>query len=426
MSAQKVLIKQAKVIDPRSEHHNKVVDLLLEGGRIKQIADQIEDQGAQEFKAPNLHVSIGWLDMRANFNDPGYEDREDLFSGAAAAAQGGFTSVALSPETLPVTDNKAAIQYLLKPNKNIAIRLLPIGSFSKGLKGEELSEIYDMKAAGAIAFSHGNKAVNNSALMRLALLYNREIGPALQVLSQDESIRSNGQMHEGEKSTWLGLKGIPALAESIGLSRDIALAEYCEAPVHFQGISSKEGLELIQMGQAKGLKLSADVNLMNLVFSDEDLESYDTNLKVYPPLRSKNDQQALIEGIKKGEIKAICSNHQPRTIEEKRCEFDIARFGAATLEGFFGALNKACGEDLGLDKLIEAISRGPREVLKYQENLSVAEGQEAELTFFDPDLDYEFDPATKQSKGANYPFKNMNLKGKALAIYQNEQLSILA
>lgn len=422
MSAQKFLIKNAKVIDPRSSFHQKVVDLLLSEGKIEKIGSNLSDPKAQEFSADNLHLSIGWLDLRANFNDPGNEDREDLNSGAAAAAQGGFTSVALSPDTNPTVDHKAAIQYLAKHNPYLPVKVLPMGAFSKGLKGEELSEIYDMKAAGAVGFSHGTKAVTNSALMRLALLYNREIGPALQVLSQDKGIRANGQMHEGEKSTWLGLKGIPELAESLGIARDIALADYCLAPLHLQALSSKEAVELLEKAQAKGLDISADVNLLNLVYTDEALESYDSNLKVYPPLRSAADREALIAALKKGSIKAIASNHQPRTIEEKRCEFDLAAFGAASLEGFFGALNASCGNELGLDRIIELISMGPREVLNYQTDLKIEEGATVELSLFDPELSYTLEASNLKSKGANNPFLGMSLKGKALAIYQNQQL----
>ncbi len=426
MSAQKYLIKKARVIDSRSSHHLQVVDLLLANGEILEIGSELKDSEAEVFEAPNLHISIGWLDLRANFNDPGNEDREDIQSGATAAARGGFTSVALSPETNPVIDNKAAVQYLLKQAEGQMVNLLPIAAFSKDLKGEELSEVYDMKATGAIAFSHGGSAVSNSALMRLALLYNREIGPALQILSQDKTIRSNGQMHEGDKSTWLGLKGIPALSESLAVNRDIALAEYCQSPIHFQAISSAEALKIIEEKQAAGQAISADVNLMNLLFSEEDLKQYDSNLKVYPPLRSQADQKALIEALKKGSLSAIASNHQPRTIEEKRCEFDLAKFGAATLEGFFGALNAKWGSELGLDRIIELISQGPRKILDYQRDLKIEKGAKVELSLFDPELDYSWSDLQLHSKAANYPFKSLKLKGKAVAIYQKSELRKLA
>lgn len=426
MSAKALLIKSARIIDAKSPFNDKVMDLWIEGDSIIDIAASIDDKGDCEiFEAENLHLSIGWMDLRANFNDPGHEDRESIESGAWAAAQGGFTNVALSPQTEPSVDSKASVHYILKQNPDLPINLIAIGAFSKGLKGDELSEIYDMKAAGATAFSHGNRAVSNSALMRLALLYNREIGPALQVLAQESSMRANGQMHEGEKSTWLGLKGIPDLAESLAIARDLALAEYCESPIHFQALSSKKGLELIREAQEKGQRVSADVNLMNLIYTDADLESYDTNLKVYPPLRSTEDRKALIEGLKAGHIKAIASDHTPLTVEEKRCEFDIAYFGAASLEGFFPSLNANLGEELGLAKLIECITSGPREILNYQTELKVDKGQRADLSFFNPDANLDWSSLKLKSKAANYPFKGKSLKGKALAIYQKGKLTKL-
>lgn len=418
-----ILIKNARLIEPQSEFHLQEVDLLLKDGKIEQIAPRISIDNIETFTAENLHVSLGWMDLRANFSDPGKEDREDLESGAMAAWQGGFTSVGLSPQTHPVADNKAGIQYIKSASYSSPINLLPYGAFSRETKGEELSEIYDMNKAGALAFSNGKHCVKNSALMKLALLYNRDLKKPLQVQSFDADLMAEGQMHEGSKSTWLGLKGIPEIAETISQERDISLAEYCDAPLHFNGISSTQSVALLRDAQKKGLSISGDVNLMNLIFSADDLESYDSRLKVFPPLREMSDQASLIKALKEGVLKGIASNHEARTIEEKRCEFDLASFGAATLEGFFGALNAALEKEMQLTEIINHISRAPRELTGYQENMTIKAGEAVELTFFNPSLEWSWNEIKPYSKAANYPFHLTRLKGKALATFVKGKFS---
>ncbi|PTM04621.1 MAG: dihydroorotase [Bacteroidetes bacterium] len=421
-----ILIKNARLVEPLSEFHLQQVDLLLTNGKLEQIAPSISIDNIETFSADNLHVSLGWMDLRANFSDPGMEDREDLESGALAAWQGGFTSVGLSPQTEPVADTKASIHYINRANQNSPVNLLPYGAFSRGTKGEELSEIYDMHKAGALAFSNGKHSVSNSALMKLALLYNRDLKRPLQVQSFDANLRADGQMHEGSKSTWLGLKGLPEISETITQARDIHLAEYCEAALHFNGISCRQSVALLREAQAKSLAISGDVNLMNLLFTDEDLETYDSRLKVFPPLREMRDKSNLVQALKDGVLKGIASNHEPRTIEEKRCEFDMASFGTATLEGFFGALNAALETEMTLSDIIYQISRAPREITHYQTNMAVKAGEEVELTFFNPALEWSWSDLKPYSKAANYPFDLIPLKGKALATYVKGKFSPIA
>ena len=421
MNQANYLLKNVRILDPSSPHHQEVLDVLLKEGKIATLGSNLQAEGAQLKEGKNLHLSPGWVELRANFNDPGNEDRETLQSGAAAAQWGGFTAVALSPQTDPVVDTKSAVEYLRSHSRNSPVEFLPIAAFSKGLKGEELSEMYDMREAGALAFSHGTKAVSNAALMRLALLYHRELPRALQVLSYDTAMTAGGQMHEGSKSTWLGLKGIPELAESLTMARDISLAEYTGSAIHFQGVSSKMGVDLIRQAQAKGLKVSGDVNLFNLVWTDEALDQYDSNLKLYPPLRSEEDRQALITALKDGTLKGIASDHRPRTIEEKRCEFDLAQFGAASLEASFALLNTELGTELGLEKIVRCLSRENREVINYQSDSSIAEGSAMDLTLFDPEMEWNWKDHRKRSKAANYPFADYTFKGKALATYQKGQ-----
>jgi dihydroorotase len=415
MSSNQQILKKVRLIDAASSHHNKVLDVHLKDGIIQKIGSGLQSDEAQIVSGENLHLSLGWVDPRANFSDPGNEDREDLDSGAKAAQKGGFTAVALNPQTQPVVDQKAAVEYL--KSFSGPVEIIPIGAFTKDLAGAELSELYDMSNSGAKAFSNGYKSIANSALMKLALLYNRELPAPLQVMSYDKAIVAGGQMHEGAKSTWLGLKGIPEMGETLQIARDISIAEYCNSAIHFQGISTEKGLDLIRIAQDKGLAVTADVNVLNLIWTDEALENYDTNLKVYPPLRSESDRKALIEGLNTGLISAIASDHRPRTIEEKRCEFDIALFGAATLEAYFGLLWKHMEAHLGLAKLIEIMTRGARANLNYQSKVKIEEGEVADLTLFDPEVEWQWKDYLPQSKAANYPLANQSLKGKALGTY---------
>lgn len=414
-NANKLLIKAARVIDPESEFHNKTVDILVAGELIEKIAPEIEDENAEIVKHKNLHVSPGWFDLRANFGDPGNEDKEDLDSGARSAIAGGFTAVGLSPDTDPVIDSKADIEYVYGKGDEYPLHIFPYGAFTRGLKGEELSEMYDMYEAGAVAFSHGRGTVTNSSVMKLALQYARNFAPYLHVQSFDEKIRHSGVMHEGAKSTWLGLKGIASLSEELGINRDLYLAEYAETGIHFQGVSSAQSVKILEKAKAENRLFSADVNMANLIFTDEDLENYDTNLKVFPPLRTQADRAALIEGLKSGVISAITSNHQPETIENKRCEFDLAEFGAAGIEAFFGALWHSLHSALSLEEFIKLIAHQPRKILGLDVPV-IKVGAYAEMTLFDPDQEWQLTKDQLESKAANYAYLNRPLKGKALGI----------
>ena len=417
MNSSRYLVKRARILDQHSPHHQQVLDIVLENGHIVNIGANLEDANAERIEIENLHLSLGFIEMRANFNDPGNEDREDIDCGAHAAANGGYTAVALSPQTQPSVDHKSAVEYLVGRSQNTPVHLLPIGSFSKELKGQNLSEMADMQASGAIAFSHGTKAVGNTALMKLALLYNRELRAPLQVLAYDEAMVQGGQMHEGPKSTWLGLKGLPALAERIGVARDLALADYTDAAIHFQGISSKDALTAIAEAKEKGQRLSADVNWLNLIKTDADLESYDSHLKVYPPLRDEAHRQALIKALQTGLLSAIAGDHRPRTIEEKRCEFDLAAFGAASLEISFAALHTHLKNELGLELLVERLSRGPRNILNYQKEVKIEKGAAVDLSFFNPELKWTWDASQGRSKAANYPIQKEEFTAKVVGTY---------
>lgn len=419
MQSKALHIKQVRVIDPGSSYHLKQCDILLKDGKISRIAPELSAKNAHQIRHDNLHVSPGWFDLRAHFCDPGEEHKEDLFSGVRAAARGGFTGVALAPHTNPVVDSKSAIEYLTKPWDDIPIALYPMAAISKGLNGTELSEMYDLYEAGAAGFSQGNKPLSHTNVLKLAMQYSREFAPPLHLLAFNEHLLKGGQMHEGAQSALLGLRGIPALTEQVALPELLHLAQYAETTIHLCGISSREGLNMLGRPEYQNC-YTADVNLANLLFNDQNLQEYNSNYKVYPPLREKADQEALWEALQNGQIQAIASQHEPQAIENKRCEYEVAGWGMATLEIFFGALRSAGKNRLSLEKMIELISINPRKILNLKP-ARIAENEEIDLTLFDPDLNWEFNANEAESKAANYPYASQKFTGKALGTIQGER-----
>lgn len=422
MEQNKILIKKAKIIDPLSSFNGQILDILIEDDQISSIAANIVDPNAQEFSAENLCVSPGWFDLRAHFCDPGFEEKETIESGANAALFGGFTGVAISPETSPTIDSKALVEYVYKKAEQLPVNIYPMGAFSKKLEGKEISEMFDMYQAGAIAFSHGKSCPTNLSIIKLALQYQKDFAPPLHISPLDHGLSQGGQMHEGETSTYLGLKGIPSLAEEISVQNILHLADYAETPVHFTGISALETVDILIDAQAKGQAYTADVSLANLCFTDKELETYDTRYKVLPPLRSSADKDQLIKAINDGIIHAIASDHYPENIENKMCEFDHAAFGIESLEAFIGALGKALDGKVSWDKIIELIAINPRRILGIEIPV-IEKGNWAELTFFNPEKEWILTKKDIQSKSTNTPFIGKQLKGKALGIF-NEGLMI--
>ena len=305
----KVLIKNATIIS--SLHANSPTDILIENGFITEIQPGITINADKIVEKQNLHVSAGWMDFFANFCDPGDEYKETLESGAKAAAASGFTEVMLIPNTSPIVYNKSQVEYIVQKSKNLQVKIHPIGAITKNAEGRELNEIYDMQNSGAIGFSDGINSLQSSGIMLKALEYVKTFSGTIIQMPDDKNIGINGLMNEGIISTKLGLPGKPAIAEEILIARDIELLKYTGSRLHFTGISTKKSLELIQAAKKEGLNISCSVTPYHLFFCDEDLWDYDTNLKVNPPLRTRNDMFALREGLKKGAIDFISSHHQP-------------------------------------------------------------------------------------------------------------------
>ncbi len=418
-----VLIKQATVVDPNSKWNGKQVDILVEDGKISAISEKINAKADEVVEFENLHVSPGWFDMHVNFCDPGHEYKEDLSSGVKAAIAGGFTGVGLMPSTTPPVSTKAQVEYVINKTKSGAVDVLPCGTLSENRDGEQLSEMYDMKAAGAIAFTDDKQPVAHSGLMSRALLYTKNFGGLVLSYPFDKTAQLNGQMNEGVTSTMLGLEGIPNLAEELQVTRDLYLTEYTDSSMHFSTISTPRALDLIAEAKESGISVSCDVAVHNLVLNDEAVTSFDSNFKVVPPLRSEEDRLMLIEGLKDGTIDVISSDHTPEDVEHKNVEYGAASPGIIGLQTLFGLAVTHLSGVLSLEELICKISINPRTILKLDLPI-VQEGFEANLTLFDPAKEWVFSKDDVVSKSKNTPFDNCELVGKPLAIYNRGKLEL--
>ena len=411
-----LLIKQATVIDSTSQHNGKVVDILIEKGVITQIKKSIvPEKGIKTIEAEGLHVSAGWLDMQVNFCDPGYEHKETLSNGLKSAAKGGFTSVCLMSGTNPPLHNKAQIEYVANRAKDNLVDVLPVGTLSQNQEGKDLSEMYDMKLSGAVAFSDYKKTTKDAGLILRALQYSQNINSFIITHCDDKTISHDGLVNEGVTSTKLGLKGIPALAEEIMLQRNIQILEYTGGKMHIPTISTKGSVELIKKAKAKKLNITCGVAAYNLLLDDSELEGFDTNYKVNPPLRTKEDIEALKKGIADGTIDVIVSDHNPQDIESKDLEFDHADNGMVGLESCFGVLNTALSSKLSLENIVNALTKNPRAILGL-DSVSLKEGVEANLTLFNPTKKQVFEKSHIIASNKNSGFIGKELKGEVIGV----------
>ncbi|WP_323789830.1 dihydroorotase [Psychroserpens sp.] len=413
------LVKSATIVDPKSDFHNKTVDILIEKGVITNISKRISNpKNYKEIKLDNLHVSQGWFDSSVSFGEPGYEERETIENGLKTAALSGFTSVAVNANTNPVIDSNADISFLkLKANKH-ATNLYPVGALTRHGDGKDLAELFDMKNAGAVAFYDYQHPIDNPNLMKLALQYASNFDGLVCSFPQESRISGLGVMNENVTSTSLGLKGNPALAEELQVARDLFILEYTEGKLHIPTISTAKSVALIRAAKLKKLNVSCSVAIHNLIFTDEHLTGFNTNFKVLPPLRTQNDIDALIEGLKDGTIDMVTSDHNPIDIEDKKIEFDYAKYGTIGLESAFGALNSV----FTIKKTIELLTKGKQRFGIEPSPISI--GNKADLSIFDPNESYIFSKEEMLSRSKNSMFENKELKGKVYGIISNNQIII--
>jgi dihydroorotase len=407
-----VLLQQVTIIAPSSAYNKQVKDILIEDGVITQIADSISVQNCEVIKGNNIHVSMGWLDIFADFAEPGNEHRETLVSGANASAAGGFTDVMLIPNTNPIVDSKAQIEFLIERAKQLPINIYPIGAVTKNIDGITLAEMYDMHDSGAIAFSDGVKPVQQSGVLLKALQYVAAKNSTILQIADDKSISDGGLMNEGIESTKLGLLGKPAIAEELMIARDIELLEYTNSRLHITGVSTKKGLELISAAKKKGLQITCSVTPYHLIFCDEDLSEYDTNLKLNPPLRTRVDMQALQVALIKGEIDCLASHHSPQSWDDKTCEFEYAKNGMVTLQTLYGTVNSIMNDTEALVNLLTENNRNIFNITKH----SLQEGSKACLTIFEPNTEFIFGEEMVASISKNSAFIGKKMKGRVIGI----------
>ena len=414
------LIRAAEILHPGSPFHKSTKDVLISNGRIQKISDHIDFDG-QVVSCKDLKLSIGWFDMRAHFNDPGFEHKEDVDSGTATALAGGFTDVALLPNTNPVVSTKNSVTYYQKHNSVSPITLHAIAAVTLNCEGKELTEMIDLHHAGAIAFSDGLKTIWHTDILLKALQYLQKFEGLLINRPEDDHLTTFGHMHEGQVSTMLGLKGMPSLSESIMIQRDLKLLEYAGGKIHFTLISAKESVELIREAKAKGLHVTCDVGVNYLKYTDQDLGDYDTNLKVNPPYRLEEDRKALVEGVLDGTIDVVVSDHNPHDEECKKLEFDLADFGSANQQPFYSIASGALGK--GFDEIIQRITTKPRNILGL-EVPQIEEGAEACLTLFSPTASWTLNSKTNQSKSVASPAFNQAMNGKIIGIINKGELRL--
>lgn len=416
----KVLLQAATIYHPESTFHLQNQNILIEDGIITYIGPDTQDAD-ETVAAEGLCVSAGWVDMHAFVGEPGLEYKEDLESVAAAAAAGGFTEVVCLPNVEPVVQSKGAVSYLLSRSQSLPVSLLPAAAITTDAQGKDLTEMIDLHHAGAVAFTDGLKPLQGADIVLKALQYVQLFDGLLMNKPEHTRLTEHGQMHEGEASTRLGMKGIPALAEEVMVTRDLQLLAYTGGRLHFSLLSTAGAIEAVRKAKAEGLNVTCDVASYQAAFTDETLLAFDTNYKVAPPFRSDADVAAIKQGLQDGTIDALVSAHTPQDTEAKKLEFDLADFGMINLETAFAVANTSLGDALSVEQLVEKFTAAPRRILRLNVP-DIAVGAAANLTLFDPEATWTPTAANTKSKSKNSPFYGQQLKGRVLGTFHKGQL----
>ena len=413
-----LLVKNVTIADPQSSFNKQNCDVSIVDGKIQSIGKLTPKNDQSVFNGEGCFLTPGFFDLNCVAGDPGFETKEDMQTLTNAAKAGGFTGLALLPQTSPVVQSKSQVEYIINKTKANLVDVLPVGAISQNREGKELAELFDMQQAGAVAFSDGDRPLQDDGFMSRALQYGKGFDALLMVYPENKSIAGKSQINESKNSVLLGMKGMPALAEEMHIARDIFLAAYNETKVHISNISTAGSVALIRKAKKDGVRISCDVTAHHLVFTEELLADFDSNYKVKPPLRSQADIKALIAGLKDGTIDAITSQHRPEEIEFKNVEFEIAHYGVIALQTVLPLLLKA-----GLDSslIAEKLAVNPRKLL----NLAIPvieEEANANFTVFNPTEKWLYNSASNFSKSANSPLLGTELTGKVMLAVNNGQI----
>ncbi|HNR20231.1 MAG TPA: dihydroorotase [Bacteroidia bacterium] len=418
-----ILIKSAKIINPASEHHLKTRDILIVNGKIKSIAANISgDEWAEikKYSSKNLHVSTGWIDLKCNLGEPGLEHKEDLTTGLKAAAAGGFTTVLIMPSTKPPIQSKADVEFIQSKTKLNLVTVLVAGSLSVNGNQTEMAELYDMYKAGAVAFTDDKKCNHSSGFIIRALQYCKTFNAPVIVFADDDSLNNGALINESPSSVKTGIKGSPVIAEELITSRNIKLCNYAEGRMHFSTVSTPQAAQLVKQAKNKGTNITAEVAAHYLLLDESNVESFNSNYKVKPVLRSKSDISTLKKAVADGTIDAICSDHSPQDIESKEVEYDFAAHGVIGFETCYAVANTALRNSMSSEEIIEKFTTGPEKVLALTP-LKIETGADANLTLFNPELEWTFTKENIYSKSNNTPFIGTTFIGKVLAVANNNK-----
>ncbi len=409
-----LLIKNAKIVNA-DQMREQPQDILLERGKIVKIAPSIKAENVKIIDATGKLVVPGLIDIHVHFREPGREDKETIESGSKSAAKGGFTTVMCMPNTCPVIDNEMIVGAIINEAKRVGlVNVIPIGAITRGQKDGELTDMFELKKAGCLALSDDGKSVNNSRVMRLAMEYADMVGLLLIEHCQDPLLTSCGVMNEGLNSTLLGIKGDPGIAESVIVARDIELAHYLNTRIHLAHMSLKRSVELIRFAKSQGIKVTAEVCPHHFTLTDDAVKDFDTKAKVNPPLRTKEDIEALKQGLKDGTIDCIVTDHAPHTEEDKDVSFDQAPFGLIGLETSVGLTMSELVHKgvLTLPQLVEKMSAAPARIVGLKSKGLIREGFDADITIIDPNKEWVFEKDGIVSKSKNSPFIGRKMNGR--------------
>ena len=404
----KLVLQGGTILDPLSGRSKKG-NVVIERNKIKSVGSTGGAKGETKIDCSGLVITHGFCDVHVHFREPGREDKETLQTGSRAALAGGFTRVCVMPNTSPPLDTPESIRFIVEKAEECPVHIHPIGAVTKGQKGQELTEVQGIISEGAVALSDDGFPISDAQVMRLALEYTSMFDKPVINHAEDECLRNNGLMHEGEISTRLGLAGNPSLAEAIMIQRDLELANMIQAKLHVPHVSSAGGAANIRRMKKLNPNITAEVTPHHLFFNDQALLEYNTNFKVAPPIRTEDDRKELIKAVKDGTFDCIATDHAPHTIEEKEATFESAPFGMIGLESCFGAVNKVL--DMPLKELLKLLTVNPRRVMGFEEDLFKI-GCAAELTILDPDQELIYKEHNIYSKSRNTPFIGEKLKGK--------------
>ena len=420
----RTLLKSATIIHPEYTASQKQDILIDENGVIIQLADNITDETASVISSNDLHVSAGWLDIGTHVGEPGFEYKDDFFSIEKAALAGGFTAIAPFPNTDPIVNHRSHVENIVHKSERSYIDILPISALSKNCKGNEITEMMDMSDAGAVAFSNGINPTKTGGELLRALLYTKGFGGVVVQFPLDFSVVEKGMVHEGINSTQIGVKGIPTIAETICVQRDLSVLAYTEGKLMLHNLSLAESVEMAEKAKADGLTVFTGINSMNLALNDNEILSFDSNIKVMPPLRAAKDQDNLITAVKAGKVDYICSNHLGQSDEEKKVEFGAAEFGAINLQTTFSSSLNALGSDQ-VEQIINLLCYSPRQILN-QAIPNITVGDKANITLFDPSQKSTFSLTNNHSKSTNSPFIDQALQGTVIGTIHKGNTTINA